>query len=294
MPAPTDGHRIVVLTGTALRHQRFALRLQREFGDLVVAWYEFVGASHPAAARQGAVASLARELSGHASRSRGIGRVVAPIQAVVARHQLREFYGDYVRAQERQFAREVEDLRRFARISPTRASPSDLRNPEWVRTLGAHRPHYLLTLGGPMYPPEVLETASGVCINQHAGRSPDFRGNFTTEWAAFHRRYEHISVTVHVTTPRADAGPIIRRSEPCILPGDSVADVFCRVVALGTELMIDVMHEAISSGELTVYDQPSAGIEYRSAQFAPEVALAVRRDFRRGLPSWRLDRLREF
>ena len=36
----TDNHSIVLVTGQDLRHKRFAYRLQQEFGDLVVAWFE--------------------------------------------------------------------------------------------------------------------------------------------------------------------------------------------------------------------------------------------------------------
>lgn len=34
-------HSIVLVTGTELRHKRSAYRLQKEFGDKVIAWYEF-------------------------------------------------------------------------------------------------------------------------------------------------------------------------------------------------------------------------------------------------------------
>ena len=36
----TDSHDIVLITGSGLRHKRFALRIQNEFGRLVKAWYE--------------------------------------------------------------------------------------------------------------------------------------------------------------------------------------------------------------------------------------------------------------
>jgi methionyl-tRNA formyltransferase len=39
LPETTD-HGIVLITGTALRHRRFAYRIQQEFGSLVVAWFE--------------------------------------------------------------------------------------------------------------------------------------------------------------------------------------------------------------------------------------------------------------
>src|SRR5436190_1081043 len=47
-----DNYRIVVITGSELRHDRFALRLQAEFPGLVAAWLQ-VGAGRRALAVNG-------------------------------------------------------------------------------------------------------------------------------------------------------------------------------------------------------------------------------------------------
>ena len=36
----TKNHNIIIITGNSLRHNRFAYRIQKEFGELVLAWYE--------------------------------------------------------------------------------------------------------------------------------------------------------------------------------------------------------------------------------------------------------------
>ena len=36
-----SNYNIIILTASSVRHKRFALRMQREFSDLVVAWYEY-------------------------------------------------------------------------------------------------------------------------------------------------------------------------------------------------------------------------------------------------------------
>src|SRR4051812_25027979 len=44
---PSDHHRIVIITNSKLRHQRYALRLQQEFGEKVVAWYQMDPSAKP-------------------------------------------------------------------------------------------------------------------------------------------------------------------------------------------------------------------------------------------------------
>ena len=43
----TENHNIVIVTGNSLRHNRFAYRIQKEFGKSVVAWYELDNSVSP-------------------------------------------------------------------------------------------------------------------------------------------------------------------------------------------------------------------------------------------------------
>ncbi|GAG04730.1 unnamed protein product, partial [marine sediment metagenome] len=52
----TNNHSIVLITEDRPRHQRFAYRIQKEFGDLVLAWYHLGTASdfvHPMSIKGG-------------------------------------------------------------------------------------------------------------------------------------------------------------------------------------------------------------------------------------------------
>jgi hypothetical protein len=290
LPAAAEGHRIVIMTGGALRHRRFALRLQKEFGESVVAWYQFgAPASEGPRAR---VMNVLRSVSRAARRGKGMDRLFQPLRSLSSAWRMRRYYQRYPAAELELLQAEVRSLECFARVQPIPVTPSSLRDPAWIEQLKGHRGYFLLTLGGPLYPLSVLRCFSGACINQHAGHSPHYRGNYTTEWAAFHRQFDRMSVTVHLTVPQADAGPILRRSEPCLSPGDSVAHAFCRVVVLGTELMVEVVREAMATGCLRVFDQPDVGREFLSADFCPEVALAVSDDFHRGVHEWYFARMR--
>ena len=207
---------------------------------------------------------------------------------------LRQYYAAQARAEQALFGREVAELESCAVRQPVPIHPIDVNSPAFVQEIEALSPYFFLTLGGPLYKKPLLDVVRGVAINQHAGHSPDLRGSNTTQWALYHRQLEYVSATVHITTSGADAGPILRRSNPCLLPTDSVNAIFARVVALGTELMIESVQEIIADKTIVVFPQPPhTGKTYLSKQF-PDIIEPILRDFRAGWLRKSLEQQRQF
>jgi len=244
----TDNHNIIIMTGNLLRHKRFAYRIQKEFGNLVVAWYELDSAQKVRYARE-----------------------------------------------EELFKKEIEELEAFSTIKPKKINPLDVHSEEFVNEVKKINPYFFLTLGGPLYTKPLLQAARGIAINQHAGHSPILKGSSTTEWALYHRNIKYVSSTVHITTSGADAGPILRRSNPCMFPNDSYEKIFSRVVALGTELMIEVVHDIIKDKRLVIFKQPrEMGRTYLQKEFNHNIRNAIVKDFKAGWLSKELSKLRQF
>ena len=106
---------------------------------------------------------------------------------------------------------------------------------------------------------------------------------------------EDVGSTVHITTGSADAGPILRRSHPCLIDTDSPESCFAKVVALGTELMIEVVKDIISNKEVIVYDQPmTEGRTYLNSELGRNILKTVYRDFSTNWLKNELLRLRNF
>ncbi len=252
-----DEPTIVIATGDAPRHHRFALRLQQEFGTRVLAWYEFTGPPKPPAARRGLMQQA------RAVAKRLLRPAPAPPPGSI-------------------FLGEVAELRRHAVVEPRRITRADVLGEAFLRDLKTLKPFFFLTLGGPLYGPPVLGAIRGAAINQHAGFSPDYKGNQTVYQALYHRDLACVAATVHLTTSGADAGPILRRSNPCLTPGDSPFTVIERVVALGTELMIESVREIAANGRILAFDQPLRGVTYLARDCDAHVRNAVKSDFDRG------------
>lgn len=293
----TDSHTIALITGGELRHQRFAYRIQQEFGDLVKAWYQ-VGVA-PRAARtttpQGEVSRLGKAARLLLSFDPSLIRNTIEDRARNRRHR-RLFLERRERqrlAERELFAEEVEELAKHGHLAPIPVT--DPNSAEFIESLRKLDAFFLLSLGGPLYGKRLLGSVRGVALNQHAGWSPTYKGAYTTDWALYHRDLDHLGCTVHITTSGADAGPILRRSHPCLFPDDAPEVCFTRVVALGTELMCEVVRDVISAGAAWVFEQPiDCGRTSLAAQFDAEILGRLNEDFRSGWLGKELRRVRRF
>lgn len=251
---PTLEGGIVIATGNEPRHRRFALRMQQEFGKRIVAWYEWRGPMP-----QPSLQSWRAKLKHRAKLI--LGRIPPPVPASIC-------------------VEEVERLRMHAHLEPIVRDMSEIRSERFLQEMEDLRPLLFLTLGGGLYPRAVLETVHGFAINQHAGWSPDYKGTMTTDHALYHRDLDHIGPTVHITATGADSGPILRRSNPTLVAGERQEQVFERVVILGTELMIEVVHDLLAERPVFAFDQPRTGKTYLAKDYTPLVNDSIWRDTR--------------
>lgn len=309
----TDEHTIVILTGTSLRHLRFAYRIQQEFGNKVVAWYQVIPPGEASLPANGRRTSLFRKALNRvlpperlqqvrdSVRKYGWWRTIrkswsarrALSERLSCLYWLHRYQRRQAAAEKRLFSQEIEHLKSCARVEPRFVrDPSSEDFIRDVRTLNAY---FLLTLGGPLYSQALLRSVRGVALNQHAGWSPNFKGSFTTEWALYHRDLNSVGSTVHMLTTGADAGPVLRRSHPCLTGADSPETCFLRVVALGTELMIECVREIMVKREMTVYESSeTTGRTYRSSDLTGDVLRSIYRDFAEGWLPRALKKVRQF
>jgi hypothetical protein len=74
-----------------------------------------------------------------------------------------------------------------------------------------------------------------------------------------------------------------------MFPNDDISTIFARVVALGTELMIEVVQDIIWNKKVTIYRQPRMiGRTYLENDFNTHIMRSLVRDFKSG---WLKDEL---
>ncbi|MEE8342091.1 MAG: formyltransferase family protein [Candidatus Neomarinimicrobiota bacterium] len=303
----TDNHNIVIVTGTDLRHKRFAYRLQQEFGNLVVAWFEIDNTLISTNNQESQSDNLIkRVLSYYKSenafnfRKNGIIHSLRIIFSLTIKklneRRILSQYAKYAQNNETKlFEKEINRLKKYSILNPIKIDQKKINSSEFIEKIEKINPYFFITLGGQLYGKSLLNKIRGVALNQHAGHSPNLKGAFTIEWALYQRKINFISNTIHITTTGADAGPILRRSNPCIFPTDNIHTIFARSVALGTELMIEVVKEIISNKTVIVFKQPkNFGMTFLYKEFSPSIKQSIVRDFKSNWLSRELERLRTF
>jgi methionyl-tRNA formyltransferase len=287
IPPVGDGA-IVCITGRDPRHVRFALRLQQQFGERVKGWYQVVRPTN-----------VDSELNNLSMRAQ-VRRIVSQL-----RHP-REFAGKVKRSAQSRLTRrrkgkpaveaaffeaEIRRLETAAVVEPKSVEdPNDRATLDEIRGI---EPFCLLTFGGAIYRKPLLELVRGLSLNQHDGWCPEYRGANTADWALYHRDLRRFGTTVHLTTSGMDAGPIMRRSQPCLVPWDSPYTCFLRNVVVGTELMCEVVKDMIDGRSMKAYPQPeSAGRTFLYKQLTPTVSDSIQRDFTSGWLGRELQRLK--
>ena len=297
-----ERYTIVILTSNSLRHKRFAYRLIEEFGDMVVRWYE-IDNSH-----QNSI-NMEKRLSKIEKIFKKLKRVYSYIKQngikTLAKRLLSSFDDIYYRifviknmsksfqeSEERLFFDEVNSLSQKIDYKAIKITSKELNSQEFIDELKSLNPYFLLTLSGPLYSKELINCAT-VAINQHAGYSPDYKGSNTIQWALYHRDINCVASTVHLLGSGADDGAILRRSQSTMLHGDNIDIIFLRSVALGTELMIEVVKEIIDTNQIKTFPQPkNRGRTYLSKEYKFYIIKSIYRDFRKGWLKKELERRR--
>ncbi|MCX6907192.1 MAG: formyltransferase family protein [Verrucomicrobia bacterium] len=178
------------------------------------------------------------------------------------------------------FSATVEALRPHCLVVPEPVeNPNSLPVLEEVQRIA---PYLLLTLGGPLYSRALLTAARGLAINQHAGWSPDLKGSCTHSFALYHRRSDWLGSTVHLMDTGADSGPILRRSLVAFHAKDTPETLFMKIVALGTELMVECMHDVLANNQVYIFPQPRRGKTVLYSEFTPDIRRAIERDLKGG------------
>jgi len=291
-----SNYNIIILTQSSARHKRFALRIQKEFPKLVVAWYEY----------DRTVKSMYQNKSYknikiENNKSNKIIKIIRYFCKKIVRliknpKSIRKIYNkvndyliikkynkDYNTIEMETFDNELRLLKKYSVIENQKINPNDINKSEFCKILKNHNAYFLISLGGPLLSNKVINSVNGLALNQHAGHSPNYRGSRTIEWALYHRDIKSLSNTVHLTTTSADSGPILRRSNICIHPDDKPQKLFFKSVALGTELMIEVINEIIDKDNILVFDQPkSIGTTYLGRELTKDILISIIKDFKNG------------
>jgi hypothetical protein len=242
---------IVVITETELRHERFAMRIQAEFPDLVVAWLQIKAPPAPMKAQGTIEASKLRRILAKL-RSTSARKLLSSLRNRIP-SGLKHRVLSQGEVEEKLFGDEIRGLRSNCLLKP--AIIHDPNSEETVEFVKSLEPYFILILGGSVYGSALRECARGLVLRLHEGWCPDYREADSVGWALYHRDLSKVGSTVHILSDNMSSGPILRRSSACLAIDDSLESCLARSAALGTELMCEAVRDLIQSKKARIFPQ---------------------------------------
>ena len=125
-------------------------------------------------------------------------------------------------------------------------SPADPATPALLAQVQAARPHMLFSFYyRHMLSIALLQSAPLGAFNMHGSLLPKYRGRVPVNWAVLHGETE-TGATLHEMVAKPDAGAIIAQTAVPILPDDTAAQVFAKVVVAAEQTLWRVLPEMLA------------------------------------------------
>lgn len=140
----------------------------------------------------------------------------------------------------------------------------DINKTSVIERIRTADPDLILSIAcGQKVGPELLAVPDRGCINLHGSLLPKYRGRATAFWVLYHDEDES-GVTAHYMTEDFDAGEIVMQRRFEITDGDSMDDVYQKVVETGSDIAIALIEMVLSGEDFETEPNETAAGEYRS------------------------------
>jgi len=277
MTLPTsEDYPILLITGNALRHERFAMRIQEEFQHHIVGWLQ-LGRSN-IAVRQSQDRRSLRESAWKAGAF--VSKVLRRSSNGTAKFKQSGLTSTLREVEQKLFGKEVKTLRKTATLRPV--TIDSLESEAALSRIERLKPFFVLAFCDPQYMPTLRAAFKGVILSQNDLSDSDCGTSPSVYWALYHRDLSRIVSAVHLWLPDGDTDIVVRTSTPCFAVDDIPEACFARETALGAELMGEVLANLITTRTLR-FDACQKTCAGMNADPTNDILREVDSDLRRGL-----------
>lgn len=285
-----ENYPILLITGDALRHERFAMRMHAEFPRQIVGWLQLVTSHDDMAEKRNQLHQERPSLRGSARRVRTMvarllrqspngtrepGDLGSSADASRSRESL-------LASEKRLFGKEVERLKRNGNLLRP-ITVDNLESEAALARIERLNPYFILTFCNSTCIASLRKRFTGMILSQSDVSNSEFGASSSVYWALYHRDLSRIVSNIRLWHNGNDAGIVVRSSTPCLAVDDTPETCFVRESALGTELMCEVV-----GGLLKTRSVRLDGCQMNdAAEMDPSPAWEIRRevagDLRKGL-----------
>ncbi|MFQ5450552.1 MAG: formyl transferase [Nitrospinaceae bacterium] len=155
-------------------------------------------------------------------------------------------------------------------------APGTLNSPGTLARIKNFQPDGLAIFGTSLLEPEVLRCLAGRIFNLHVGLSGYCRGSFCNFWPVHNLELESLGATVHRVEPGIDTGDIAAQESIGLDSEDDEQTLAGKTLILGTRLMIATLHNW-QQGTLITRPQQKTGRLYLKRDLTAGAILRVKR-----------------
>jgi methionyl-tRNA formyltransferase len=142
--------------------------------------------------------------------------------------------------------------------------PGSPNTPDFIAAMRRTEPDIFLAVGYTnLLKAQLLGVPRLLAANFHASLLPAYRGKHPLYWA-LQNGERWVGLTVHVMDQGLDTGDIVYQVREAVLPGDTVADLYERIMVQSVPLIGRLLAEA-ETGTLTHRPQGTEGASYYGA-----------------------------
>ena len=138
-----------------------------------------------------------------------------------------------------------------ARMAVPRHVVRSLNAPDARALIASLEPDLLVVHATGILKAETFGLARVAALNVHCGVLPEYRGHASTFWALSRGDTGNIGVTVHLVAKTVDTGLLVRQGRVTPEPGDDDLTLWFKSFRLGTDLVVDAVHEVASGAPLS-------------------------------------------
>ncbi len=128
--------------------------------------------------------------------------------------------------------------------------PGTINSPENVQKIASLSADLVVVYSTSILKMPLISLFPSRILNLHAGLSPYYRGAGTNLFPFVNDELQYVGMTVHYLDAGIDSGNILLQGRPQFEPEDNVHTTGCKCVVLGTELMASALLQFEKSGTL--------------------------------------------
>lgn len=254
--------RILILTGADLRHVRFAMRLEAEFGRSIVGWLQ-VRVGRPRVAYHSS------------SPTNAFTRIFqfALLKRMVRRRARRL-------TERKLFAHEVKKLELKCKLKPTVVESFEGVDVEY--NVAELRPNLILVFGPRLSRSKLMVPDGVLAIRQCDNLDIEDESDDVAR-ALYHRDIARVTSAVRIMTENGLAEPILQSSSVCLSEDDDLEMCYGRATVLGTELLCDTVNKLIETRIVRTFVDDLLASPCSATSVTESMRNEIRRDLGRGL-----------